>query len=86
VFTNVSVTIEGDTARTNHYLQATHVPSTARPGQHADIGGWYDNTCRRTAEGWRFVTVDLTFIWSDGIPFEPGDPASPGRTAVGAGG
>jgi SnoaL-like domain len=86
VFTNVSITIDGDTARTNHYLQATHVPSAVRPDQHADIGGWYDNTCRRTPEGWRFVTVDLTFVWSDGIPFEPGDPASPSRTAVGAGG
>jgi ketosteroid isomerase-like protein len=74
LFTNVSISIDGDVATTNHYLQATHVPSLAEGGSHADIGGWYDNTCRRTSDGWKFVTVDLTFVWSGGIPFRPGDP------------
>jgi hypothetical protein len=76
ILTNIGITIDGDTARTHHYLQSIHVPSASEPGRHSDIGGWYDNEYRRTADGWRFVTLDLTFIWSSGIPFEPGDPSS----------
>jgi ketosteroid isomerase-like protein len=76
LFSNVGITIDGDVATTNHYLQATHVPTSADQGVHADIGGWYDNTLRRTSDGWRFVTVDLTFVWSGGIPFQPGDPTA----------
>lgn len=76
MFSNVAIAIDGDSASTNHYLQATHVPSSTDPGTHADIGGWYDNTLRRTPEGWRFVTVDLTFVWNDGVAFEPGDPTA----------
>jgi ketosteroid isomerase-like protein len=74
LFTNVSIDVNGDTANTNHYLQAVHVPSSDEQELHADIGGWYNNTYRRTADGWRLVTVDLTFVWSDGIPFQPGKP------------
>jgi hypothetical protein len=74
MFTNFAIEIEGDTARSRHYLQATHVLDAAEKGQHADIGGWYDNEYRRTPDGWRFVSVNLTFIWSDGEPFAPGDP------------
>ena len=76
MFSNISITIDGDTATTNHYLQATHVPALAEQGAHADIGGWYDNTCRRTADGWKIVSVNLTFVWSGGIPFEAGDFAA----------
>lgn len=76
LFSNISIAIDGDSATTNHYLQATHVPSAREQGIHADIGGWYDNTCRRTAKGWKLVSVGLTFVWSDGIPFQPGDPSA----------
>ena len=76
LFANIGIEIDGDTARTNHYLQAVHVASADTPSRHADIGGWYDNTYRRTPDGWRFVSVDLTFVWSDGDAFEPGDPTS----------
>jgi ketosteroid isomerase-like protein len=74
LFSNIGIEIDGDTARTNHYLHATHVASANAPGQHADIGGWYDNEFRRTPEGWRFTSLDLTFVWSAGDVFEPGIP------------
>jgi uncharacterized protein (TIGR02246 family) len=74
LFANVAIAIDGDHATTNHYLQATHVLQLENTSEHADIGGWYDNTCRRTAEGWKLVSVDLTFIWHDGVPFVPGNP------------
>jgi hypothetical protein len=42
LFSNVAITIDGDHATTNHYLQATHVPEANNASEHADIGGWYD--------------------------------------------
>jgi hypothetical protein len=74
MFSNFAIDIDGDTASSRHYLHATHVYDAEQQGRHADIGGWYDNEYRRTEDGWRFVSVNLTFIWSDGAPFEPGDP------------
>ena len=74
MFANIGIEIDGDIARSNHYLQATHLPDPTVTGAHAVIGGWYNNTYRRTDNGWRFVTIDLSFVWSDGMPFEPGDP------------
>jgi uncharacterized protein (TIGR02246 family) len=74
LFANVTIAVDGDFATTNHYLQATHVTDATNPSAHADIGGWYDNTFRRTPSGWKIVSVDLTFVWHDGVPFEPGDP------------
>lgn len=76
MLTNIGITIDGDRARTHHYLQSIHIPSVDEPGRHSGIGGWYDNEYRRTPDGWRFVSLDLTFIWSSGIPFAPGDPSS----------
>ncbi|MDV7353678.1 nuclear transport factor 2 family protein [Rhodococcus oxybenzonivorans] len=74
LFANVGIDIDGDTARANHYLQAVHVTSAGTSSRHADIGGWYNNTYRRIPGGWRFVSVDLTLVWSAGDVFEPEDP------------
>jgi len=75
LFANIGIRIDGDTARSNHYLQAVHVGSGTDSGTHADIGGWYDNHYRRTSDGWRIVSVELTFVWSGGTEFKPGNPA-----------
>lgn len=75
LFANIGIEIEGDTARSNHYLQAVHVGSGADSGDHADIGGWYNNHYRRTPDGWKIVSVELNFIWSGGSEFNPGSPA-----------
>jgi hypothetical protein len=37
LFSNVTITIGGDHATTNHYLQATHVPDADSASEHADI-------------------------------------------------
>ena len=65
--TNHAIEIDGDTARTRSYLLAIHLlgPDTFR---HADGAGWYDCTLRRTADGWRFVTVNIREIWNAGEP------------------
>jgi hypothetical protein len=76
MLTNIGITIDGDTARTHHYLQSVHLPVASEPGQHSDVGGWYNNEYRRTPAGWRIVSLDLTFVWTSGLPFQPGDPAS----------
>lgn len=75
MLTNIGITIDGDTARAHYYLQSVHIPSTTESDQTSDIGGWYDNDYRRTPDGWRIMKLDLTFIWSSGLPFEPGNPA-----------
>ena len=71
---NFAIEIDNDTAVSHHYVLATHVPDPDNPSAHADIGGWYDMAQRRTENGWRLHTLDLKFIYSDNLPFQPGDP------------
>ena len=68
--TNHRIEIDGDDATASHYLLAIHIPDAARPTEHADIGGRYLCTCRRTSEGWRFSEVRLEVFWTRGIEFE----------------
>jgi hypothetical protein len=69
---NHAITIDGDTASSRSYLQAVHVPDGDDLDRHGDVGGWYDCTYRRTPEGWRFVEVNLTFVWTRGAADLPG--------------
>lgn len=62
---NHAITIDGDTATTRSYLIGVHVLGDD-PAGHADSGGWYDCTLRRTADGWRFATVRINEVWSAG--------------------
>jgi 3-phenylpropionate/cinnamic acid dioxygenase small subunit len=64
ISTNHQIAIDGDTANSRSYLLAAHVRS--RPDDHWDVGGWYDCSYRRTAQGWRFVQVKLTAVWISG--------------------
>lgn len=68
---NIAITVDGDVARSRQYVRATHVPDTADASRHADVGGWYDWTYRRTDDGWRISRYELNFVFSDGIQFEP---------------
>ncbi|MBO4239227.1 nuclear transport factor 2 family protein [Pseudonocardia alni] len=68
---NVAITVDGDSARSRHYVRATHVPDASDTARHADVGGWYDWLYRRTPDGWRIARYELTFVFSDGIAFEP---------------
>ncbi len=73
---NHAITIDGDTARVRSYLIGVHVLGED-PGGHADGGGWYDSTLRRTPEGWRFVTVRITEVWTAGAPLPHMRPPEP---------
>lgn len=64
---NHAITIDGDTATTRSYLLGVHLLD-GDTYRHGDGAGWYDCTLRRTAEGWRFVTVALREIWHGGEP------------------
>lgn len=62
---NHAIFIQGDRARTRSYLLGVHMLGNST-SHHADGGGWYDCTLRRTELGWRFVTVHVTEIWHAG--------------------
>ena len=67
---NHQVSVTGDTATSRSYLQAVHVLRPGDPASHFDVGGWYDNDYRRTAEGWRLTRVVITPVWESGTnPF-----------------
>lgn len=63
---NHAIVVDGDAASSRSYLQAVHVPDGDDPDRHGDVGGWYDCTYRRTPDGWRFVDVHVTFVWTHG--------------------
>jgi len=66
ISTNHQITIDGATAASRSCLQAVHVGAT--PFEHWDGGGWYDSTCRRTPQGWKFASVKLGILWLTGTP------------------
>ncbi len=66
---NHRVQLAGDTATASHYLYAVHVLDAERPDEHADVGGQYRCQCVRTAEGWRFRSVELEIWWTGGSKF-----------------
>jgi hypothetical protein len=66
---NYAIEVDGDRATSHSYFQAVHIHDESNPGAHGDLGGWYDNTYVRIAEGWRFETVEVSFAWSLGGGF-----------------
>lgn len=70
---NVAIRIDGDTASSRQYVRATHVHDVTASNRHADVGGWYDWQYRRTPQGWRISRYELTFVFTDGVPFEPSE-------------
>ena len=64
---NHAIEIDGDTARTRSYLLGVHLLG-GDTFRHADGGGWYDCTLRRTPQGWRFATVRVREVWHAGEP------------------
>lgn len=64
---NHAISITADTARTRSYLLGVHMLGDDT-FCHADGGGWYDCTLRRTADGWRFATASVHEVWHAGQP------------------
>lgn len=76
---NHAIEIDGDDARTRSYLLGVHMLGQDQ-FDHADGGGWYDCTLRRTPDGWRFVTVAVREVWNAGEPLpHTGKPAAPAQ-------
>jgi hypothetical protein len=63
---NHEVTIDGDTATHQCYLQAQHVRQAATGGPNYLVGGQYRDRLVRTADGWRIAHRTLTVMWTDG--------------------
>lgn len=58
----------GDRATCRCYLQAQHVRRDAEGGANYVIGGRYEDTVVRTADGWRIAHRRLVAMWREGNP------------------
>ena len=69
--TNPIASIEGDAAACRMYVQAHHVYDADDPASWYTIGGYYDDTLVRSADGpvgWLLTGVTLTVLWRRGDP------------------
>jgi hypothetical protein len=71
LMTNPIVAVDGDTATCRMYVQAHHVYQADDPASWYTIGGYYDDTLVRSADGpvgWLLTGVTLTVLWRRGDP------------------
>ncbi|MDR7276020.1 nuclear transport factor 2 family protein [Catenuloplanes atrovinosus] len=61
---NIEVSIDGDVATTHATMTAQHV----RGGEQFLLGGTYDDTFRRTEQGWQISNRRIRGLWSTGDP------------------
>lgn len=61
-----TVDVDGDRAVAHAYFQATHVLAGAEGGDSWTLGGRYDWTFERGADGWRISGVTMTAVWDGG--------------------
>ena len=69
--TNPVTSIDGDAATCRMYVQAHHVYRADDPASWYTIGGYYDDTLVRSADGpagWLLTGVTLTVLWRRGDP------------------
>lgn len=69
--TNPMVSVDGDAATCRMYMQAHHVYDPTDPASWFTIGGYYDDTLIRSAQGpagWLITGVTLTVLWRAGDP------------------
>ncbi len=58
-----AITLNGDEAHGRCYFTAKHIRAADPAGPSDDVAGWYLVDYRRTAEGWRIVTVRGKIPW-----------------------
>jgi ketosteroid isomerase-like protein len=63
---NFAVTVDGDEARAECYLQAQHVRPEVEGGPNFIIAGRYLDKLVRTTEGWRIAHRTLETWWTEG--------------------
>lgn len=74
ISSNHRIEIDGDTARSNSYLQAMHIIDPADENARWAVGGWYDNEYRRTGRDWQITRAQVVAKWA-------WDPRPPGMQA-----
>ena len=68
IITNLMFRIGEDEATVRANLIAVHVADADRPDRHFDLGGIYQFALARTKEGWRISRLELTMVWTNGVP------------------
>jgi hypothetical protein len=67
-YSNFAITIDGDSADGTFYYIARHYwPNKFGHDDYTQYG-WYENSFRRTADGWKISKLKHGFQWSDGNP------------------
>ncbi|WP_020124142.1 nuclear transport factor 2 family protein [Streptomyces canus] len=67
-FSNFSIDVRGDEAQGIIYHISRHRMPNRRGDDHYTQYGWYENSFRRTADGWKISRLKHTFRWCDGNP------------------
>jgi hypothetical protein len=76
-YTNFHIRLDGDVASGVFYHVSRHrKPNRQGQDQYTQYG-WYENSFRRTDDGWKITVLKHTFQWCDGNPtlIDAGDPA-----------
>ena len=76
-YSNFHITVDGDQAHGVFYHVSRHrLPNRFGADDYTQYG-WYENSFRRTAEGWKISRLKHTFQWCDGNPtlIDTSDPA-----------
>ena len=65
--------LDGDTATARVNFLSVHVRDASKPHKHSTGSGWYDCEFRRTPDGWRYTSSEVTPVWIVGTDL-PGGP------------
>ena len=65
-FTNLAISLEGDTASCVVNMTARHNLIVDRVAESQTLGGFYTNRLRRTASGWKITACALMITWEEG--------------------
>lgn len=67
-YSNFAIELDGDNARGVFYYVARHRFPNKFGGDDYTQYGWYENSFRRDAEGWKISKLKHGFQWCDGNP------------------
>ncbi|WP_179220536.1 nuclear transport factor 2 family protein [Rhodococcus sp. NCIMB 12038] len=67
-YSNFQIQLDGDQAHGIFYHVSRHRFPNKAGDDHYTQYGWYENSFRRTPDGWRISSLTHKFQWSDGNP------------------
>lgn len=65
---NYDIVVDGDHGQVHAHLMAVHLPRGDELSRHFTIGGHYEATVTRTANGWRISRFVFDIVWNSGDP------------------